>query len=166
MRAAAALLALLVGAADASAQSVTDKVDRFSGDRSVKYQGPDNFGQRQPKVSAAVFTKNRQNDGYILLAVSTYSGSKISGWRYLECNRVNWLLDGKPFDLGTATHRGDATTTGTIEHLILHATPTQMGEIGRASSVEFRICTDEFSLTSDDIAGIRQVAEKFVPSAP
>lgn len=86
-------------------------------------------------------------------------------WRYMECNKTNWLLDGKPYNLEGGQHQGNVATGFVLERIVWNLPQTAnssgpLGDIARAKSVEYRICNDEYKLTAAELADLRSYIKK------
>lgn len=151
----------LVSACAANAQDVTDELDRFTGVREITYKSSSKIQLGVPYVFASAKIKDEVTVFNVTFLVGSFRGrNDVSGWKYLRCHRVNWLVDGVPLEVGETKHDGQVTRGGVNEIIQQPLTLEQMKKLGSASSVEYRICNDEFRLSADEIAGIASVASR------
>jgi hypothetical protein len=122
-----------------------------------------------------MYLSGTNNDGADLEAsVSKFPGSGQSfnldfysrspSGKYSSCHRTNWLVDGKEFEMPSPSY--DSTTSNGagfffvnehIDHLFIMPN-YRVGKLVNASSIEFRICLDEFKLTDEQINALRDLA--------
>lgn len=144
----------------AMAQNVSDKVDRFTGNRDISYVkdvgGNTKFGVPIP----GFFVSRGEKDvSGIRFMISPELGRYASqSAQFIGCRNVDWLIDGKPVKFGAVVHDMRRYDQLLVEFVVQSATIEQIAQIGAASQVEFRICGKEGSLDSQDIAAARQVA--------
>ncbi len=83
------------------------------------------------------------------------------GWRYLECNHINWLLDDKPFkQFHGAKHSGQVLSGGHVaEYITQYFTKQEFLDLTEAKKVRGRLCNTEFSLTPEQITAFHSLAE-------
>lgn len=160
MRFACLALAVL-SCAPCAAQVVTDSVDRFTGVRVIAYTAP---AEKRPDLLKPSFTvKASVKDGKFVSLVSLLFASisnprRGTSWRYLSCHQVNWLADGKPVVSREAKHNGDVVRGGVIEFVSQELPLASLKQIGDAQTVEYRVCRDVYTLSSQDIEAVGQVA--------
>ena len=145
-------VSLCILPATAAAQ-VKDSVDRFTGKSSLTYASEERIrtGGRPHIMLTAIQSKG----GF--KALLFFSSSR--GWRYLDCQRVNWLADGVPLETGPTEHDGRVGNGGSvIEHIDQFLSKEQVATLGRAQKAELRVCTDEYSLTEKEKSGFRAIS--------
>lgn len=156
----AALLATV--AAAGHAQNVTDKIDRFTGEREIAYTS----SARPTGLAHPIFTLKggvgRPDSGFVvqLVFASIHDRRRGSAWRFLRCHTMDWLVDGQPVALGPVVHRGDVMRGGVMEFITQQIDEADIARIGRAQQVEFRVCGEEFALHPEEIRAFQIVAEK------
>ena len=153
-------------ASSASAQHVTDEIDRFTGDRKIAYTAAGVKHPGQPIVTLKTFTLNGDtlvmaNFGIFPPPTGRYG---VQRFAYNQCHEVNWLADGKPVAMGQVTYSFQRINTSLVEIISQHIPIEKLREIGSAMLVEYRICNSEFWLTQTDLAAARIIAEKLAAS--
>ncbi|WP_338546837.1 hypothetical protein V6W80_09935 [Pseudomonas benzopyrenica] len=149
--AAAAIFAFSVGAA--SAASIQDKTDRFTGVRSVSYSAlPKKDGYT---VSlAAYYGKDDRTPTYVM-EILTWSNE----WRYLDCNSDAWLLDGNREESLEAKYDHSMAGGATVERFVYRPSRETLEKLASAKVAEYKVCNDEQVVSKADMAGIRQVLD-------
>lgn len=152
-------LALMLPAV-AFGQSVSDKIDRFTGKREISYLksvGSDvKFGVPIPGFFV---TKGEKEISGIRFMISPEPGRYAAqSAQFIGCKNVDWLIDGRPVRLGLVVHDLRRFDRLLVEFVVQEASVEQIGEIGAAREVEFRICGKEGRLDNQDIAAAREVA--------
>lgn len=151
----------IVTACSVYAQEVTDEVDRFTGVREITYKSSAKIQLGVPYVFASAKTKDAVTVFNVTFLIGSFRGrNDVTGWKYLRCHRVNWLVDGTPLQTDETMHNGQVARGGVNEIIQQPLTLGQMQKLGSASTVEYRICNDEFQLSADEIAGIGLVAAR------
>src|SRR5690348_9688350 len=78
---------------------MTDAVDKFTGKREIRYtySPTSNRDLHNPTfmLSATIDPDGKQSFEVALVFSSLLLGNR-SGWRYLSCHNVDWLIDDKP----------------------------------------------------------------------
>lgn len=146
---------LMAVAVEASAQFKTE-TDRFTGKTTIGYSGK-SFGvpgAGQFRISTYTVKAQDEPETHFMFLIRTGSG-----WRYLRCDSVNWLLDGKPFDLPKPDFQRDTMRGGVIEGMIFYFSKEKLAQMAAASSLEVKVCNDELAFPPEDLAGLRQVYE-------
>lgn len=154
------LAILTLGLPGSALAQVTDENDRFTGERKIKYESQTKYPLGQPSRHARIIVKGGSATGAATFIIGNMADRRTgTAWKYLRCNRVDWLINGAPADFGEAIHSGQVVRGGVIEIISVPMSPDQIERIGSAATVEFRICNDEYQLSAEDIAGFRRVAE-------
>jgi hypothetical protein len=83
-------------------------------------------------------------------------------WRFLRCQTVDWLIDGKPAT-SKAQHVGAAIRNGVSETVIFSLDPALLANITESSNVEYRLCNTEFTLNT---AMTRELSKRLVTELP
>jgi hypothetical protein len=141
---------LALATAPALAQKFTDETDRFTGVRSIDYQ--DAVSLDSASVSSYVKVGAGKEEFFSIISI--YSDDS---WQYLRCRSTHWLADGQPLKMADAVHDGTAMRGGVVEHLIQRMTKQQMQALAKATTVEFKICNDEYRLSPAQHDGLRKV---------
>lgn len=149
-------------ARDESRGVVRSSTDRFTGTTTYEYRG---IGERpiasgrSPglEFQAQAFVKSSAGDDRITASIFiSYFGR---GWRYLRCQNLNWLVDGRPVELSKPNAVNDVMYGGRVAEIIVQSlTIEQLAMLGRANSVEFKLCNDEVALRQEDIAAMAEIA--------
>lgn len=157
-----ALFALVAFSVPVLAQNVSDEIDRFTGQREITYST-----STKPRLGVPHLFILSQSGGSkapvhaIRFMISPVPGRHaIQSAQFIGCRTIDWLIDGQPAQFGTVVHdlhRADLTL---IEMVVQAVTPEQLAKIGRASSVEYRICGTEGTFSPEDIAAAGVVAAK------
>lgn len=167
------LLAIaLASVAPARARTVSDDTDRISGERTIAYIAD---GSRD--LARPVFTFNASSvggeftSGVNLAFVSGGDGASPAGPRFAACHDIEWFVDGAPLAAGRASHRDRVIDGETIEMIDQEVTSSWVTAIGRAQTVRYRVCRDEFALSPNDIDAFSVIASKLTspvisPAAP
>lgn len=151
-------LTLALWSANTAAQTFEDSIDRFTGKRGIKYVAKPKM--TAPTVSTFVNVLDGEANSNLLITVFGFSRAGGS-WKYLQCNQTHWLVDGNPFPTQGVIHRGKVIRGGVIEHLGQPLTLEQLDALAAATTIEFKICNDEFVMSKEDQEGLRQVAAAF-----
>lgn len=137
------------------------QVDRFKPEP-LEYNSPEPERHHVPGLYASIdvdsdpplpiqvlFTYNQPNGRY---------GS--STWKYTFCNTVDWLVDGRPTRLAPIKYSQMELPDRRIEFFSQPVTLEQLKALGKAKKIEYRICKDEHEISSEDIAGLLDLAER------
>lgn len=144
----------------AAIAQIKDSVDRFTGERSLTYSSEERI--RTGGRPHIILTEAPSKGGFTALLF--FSSSR--GWRYLNCHRVNWLVDGVPLETGSTEHDGRVGNGGSvIEHVDQFLSKEQVAALGVAQKAELRVCSDEYSLTEKEKSGFRAMSATPASSA-
>jgi hypothetical protein len=82
-------------------------------------------------------------------------------WKYLKCNGLRFLIDGKPLDAGAVRHEGKTSTSDVVglqlaETVYFAPTREVLEAIAQAGKVEGQLCLSEFELDQAERTSIRQ----------
>jgi len=149
------LTAMAMAATTASASDVEIKTDRFTGKTTaslVSSKAVDTTGvYLQP---ATVFAVNRYKnpDGYSVQVA--FVGNR---WRYLQCNKTYWLVDGKPYPMPAPGIVNQTLRGGVSEFFGFDLTAEQMNDLAQAKTIEFKVCADEYKLKDRGMLDIREI---------
>lgn len=161
-----ALLLLVAVPALALSQVVEDKMDRFTGERELKYSEASDKPIGTPSFNmSATLSPSNQRISVTFIVANVADRRVASAWKYLRCHDVNWLLDGKAFSLGASVHSGQVVRGGVIELVTQVVTREQLEQMAAADGIEYRICNDEYRLSQFDLTAIRSISKK-VGEAP
>lgn len=142
------LVIAMLAACAGQVGTVTTEHDRFSGSTTAKLEGMTvTAGGEFLALSFAA------QDGVLSVSLLRMG----SGWRYLKCHRLDWLIDGEPARIPHTRHDGSVMPTGDVQELVYGAFPQDAAKrMAEALTVEGRLCRDEFKLTT---AQVEQVLE-------
>lgn len=155
------LAACLAVTLSAMAQNVTDEVDRFSGQRKLGYVGQTG-GLGQPTVTMFAHIGGKVPLNGIRFMVAPPPTGRYASQRlqYTGCNKIEWLVDGKPLELGMVVKDVQRYDRLLVEFVTQEASTEQLETIGRAQTVEYRICgVTEGTFSVTDIAAAKGMAE-------
>lgn len=123
----------------------------------MTYRGSPSKGGNRPAFIVGGVASKEKSEAFIMLATSTFL-SRYSGWRYLNCHSVNWLVDKQPIALPSADHRGNVNNGTLLEFISIKLSGSELARLAVGDYVEYRICNDEFALMPDDLDGLKRVA--------
>lgn len=156
------LLAIaLAGAVPVCARTVSDDTDRISGERTVAYTADGSTDLARPVFTFNASFAGADSSSMIRLAfVSRSEAGGIPAPRFAACHGIEWFVDGKPLATGTASHRGSVIDGEMIELIDQDVTLDWVAAVGGAQAVRYRVCRDEYALTSGDINAFGVIAAK------
>ena len=153
-------LALAI-AAPASAQSVNESFDRVSGERTIAYTADGSMDAAKPVFTfEAAFTRDASSAVISLAFVSGGDGEGAPAPRFAACHGIAWLVDGRPLAVAPASHRGRVVDGEMIELVEQDVTLEWAIALSSAQDVRYRVCRDEYALTSRDIEAFGRIAAK------
>lgn len=161
MRSTILFLFALAFCTTATAQKITDAVDRFTGERKLVYSAtipPGRIDLSKPAFTLRAVVKDGVSKVGATFLFASVSNRQGSSWRYLRCHNIDWLVDGKPVTMGETLHQGDVVRGGVMETIGQFVPTEAVAKIGMAQRVEYRVCQDEFYLTGEDIAAFKEFA--------
>jgi len=162
----------------------------------------DRFDQRTSVILTVGLGPRVDSAKIQLVAIGGYEGSKApqdnqspvllglrftnKTWEYLRCHHVAWLVDGWPIPTPDFEHNGSVGEGYVIETVRGHVEPEVARALANAkTSIEFKICNDEFkvgksgidefrsfmtrlgySLSAQDEATTSKLPEPVAPHAP
>jgi hypothetical protein len=153
------VLAVLI-ALPASA-TISDQVDRFTGKRQITYIAPSKAEFAKPKLFSIKATVGDINAVTFMYTPGLGRYAIQEGVRFIGCQKIDWLVDGQPVNLGMVVH--DHFRSGRIisELLIQKVSTEQLAAIGEATAVEYRLCgAVEGALSPQDISAAKEIAAK------
>ena len=156
------LLAVLAGTAlPVSGQTVGVNFDRGSGERTFEYTADGSRDTRRPVLTFnANFSGDDAWSGVTLAFVSAGDESGTPASRFAGCHDVAWTVDGQPLAASRASHQGNVIDGELIELVVQQVTPEWVAAISTAQSVRYRVCRDEYTLTTGDIQAFGMIAAK------
>ncbi len=95
-----------------------------------------------------------------LVAIFDVNSVSHDGWRYLDCHRLNMLVDGVPLAIPEAEHRGTVGRTYVLEHVWVPLTVEVLERLANAEVVRFRVCTSAFTMPSGFGAALRDLRSR------
>jgi hypothetical protein len=136
----------------AFAGQLTEKVDRFNGSKQVAWESFSDPGRGYSLNVYAHYAdaKDAKPYGYYALLVPPFGASSFS-----DCHHNQWLVDGKP----ARNLNGIYESMGSSQTFRLELQRADLESIASASSVEFKICTSEGSISASDLAGVKKLVE-------
>lgn len=154
------------------ARTVNDDTDRTSGERTIAYTADGSTDLARPVFTFNASLAGDASSSAVNLAfVSRDEGGGVPAPRFAACHGIEWLVDGKPLAATPASHRGNVIDGEMIELVEQEVTPDWVVAIGKAQSVRYRVCRDEYALTAGDIGAFKVIAAKlkgatYSPSTP
>lgn len=160
MKARITLFFLMAGIAFSASGQYSVKEDRFTGDKTVTFKSntaitPNSTVIPYERHFIAIRSKTADNAEMN----SIFIIFKSRRWTYLRCAHMDWLVDGKPFKFNEVRTQFDTGTKSVTEGFILTADRAKLAQIASAKTVEMKVCNDEYVISSEAIAGTRQVVE-------
>ncbi|HEX7803617.1 MAG TPA: hypothetical protein VF471_12760 [Pseudoxanthomonas sp.] len=148
-------------AAPVSAQTVSDNLDRISGERTVAYTADGSMDTSMPVFTfEAVFIGDASSSAINLAFVSGNEGSGAAASRFSSCHNIDWFVDGRPLPAGPASYRGKVVDGEMIELIGQGVTPEWASAVGSAQDVRYRVCRKEYAFTHNDIEAFARIAAK------
>ena len=160
----------LVGAANIACMmspAVQIKHDKFRPDAdSVQLSVNDAFSVKQD-VSDILFSSEFPHFNLWMMArppaggvVDTsvrvmLSSTSRSGWKYLKCHSLSFLVDGQPYSVAGEKHDGNVGTGYVSEHISFDVPRALVEDMGRGRVVEGQLCNTEFTFTPNTLGHVR-----------
>jgi hypothetical protein len=160
----------LVGAANIACMmspAVQIKQDRFRPDAdSVQLDVNDAFSVKQD-VSDILFSSEFPHFDLWMMARPPVGGvadtsvrvmlssTSRSGWKYLKCHHLSFLVDGRPYSVEGEKHDGNVGTGYVSEHISFDVPRALVDEMGRGRVVEGKLCNTEFAFTPNTLGHVR-----------
>jgi hypothetical protein len=162
-----ALLAIaLAMAAPVCAQTVSDNLDRISGERTVAYTADGSMDTSMPVFTfEAILVGDASLSTISLAFVSVDEGSGASAPRFSACHDIDWRVDGQPLPAGPTSYRGKVVDGEMIELIGQDVTPQWASAVGSAQDVRYRVCRNEYAFTRSDIEAFARIAAKLKVAA-
>lgn len=88
-----------------------------------------------------------------------------SEWRFLECHTVDVLADGKPVEVGEATHEGKVVDGGVLELVVVPLTRPALDVLSTATMIELQVCREEFVLRPEGAARFKAMLDETYSSS-
>jgi hypothetical protein len=154
------LLALIVpiaAKAEDTAYRFEETYDRFEDRTTLRLELGDIIKGGNYKVDLTLFRFDKgrlRTKGRVELKFLCDSSD---GWRYLRHHPLDLLVDGKRWSF-QPTHDGTVGQGYVLEHIWAHLTEAQLADLAAAKSVEGRLGINEFALSRDQLAAIREFA--------
>lgn len=87
--------------------------------------------------------------------------SKSENWEYLQFGHdLDFLVDGERMSIGTLDHDGSVGEGYVLEFMAAHISVSQFLRLANAKTIEGKLSTTEFSLSSDQIETIKDFASR------
>lgn len=155
MRIASFAIALAV-AAPVSAQTISENLDRISGERTVAYTADGSMDASMPVFTfEAVFVGETSSSSINLAFVSNSAGS-----RFAACHSIEWFADGRAVPASPPSYRGEVVDGELIELIDQNVTAQWASAVGSAQDVRYRVCRKEYVFTHNDIEAFARIAAK------
>jgi hypothetical protein len=133
--------------------------DRFSNRTTVRTKPK--AVERTPSILILGSYEGGQPVTSIVLATSA------ENWRYRQCHQTQWLVDDQPFPLPQPKHGGSVGAGYVAEYVMIHHVPLKkIEQLAQAKKVEFKICNDEYTATTEEVKDFGIFLSKFQASAP
>lgn len=116
-----------------------------------------------PDASASAFFATPGKTPKMPGAVAISFVSRSVNWKYLRCRTLRLLVDGKRMNPAVVFRDSDVLTGGVVEELVAILTVPQFTAIANSKTLEGQLCTDEFSFSTQQIAGFRALADEMGP---
>ncbi|MHA6235224.1 hypothetical protein [Pseudomonas fluorescens group sp. PF-69] len=143
----------LVFALNAQAGALLDKTDRFTGNRSVRWNSLPAQSEGWGFSSYAFYPKGYEKPYAYGLSLLTWA----ERWQFLDCHHINWLIDGEPASDLKFEYSHEMAGSATTERFDMRADRPTLERLASAKLVEFSVCGKEDKISDIDLAGIRQV---------
>jgi hypothetical protein len=140
---------------DTSRSDIEAVKDRFTGVTRYRTRSAPVLGSTSVQTVVSV-----SNGAFAAQLLLVYGTSSSEGWKYLKCHYLNWMLDGTPIEVPSATHDGQVGNTVLVEQLNQRLDRAQLRRFASARSVEYKICNDEYSMSADELSGLRQLVHQ------
>ncbi|MEO8366571.1 MAG: hypothetical protein ABI538_10230 [Pseudoxanthomonas sp.] len=151
----------LAGAAPACAQTINDTTDRISGERTIDYTADGNRDTSRPVVTFNASVSGDTSANRISLVFASGSGEAgIPRARFASCHGIDWIVDGQPLVAASASHRARVFDGELIEMIDQDVSASWVAAIAAARNVRYRVCRDDYSLTTSDINAFGRIAAK------
>lgn len=160
MRVASFAMALAI-AAPVSAQTVNETFDRISGERTVAYTADGSMDTARPVLTFEASFIGDAASSVIRLAFVSAGG----GARFSACHGIGWWVDGQSLPAGPESYRGSVVDGEMIELIDQTVTAQWTAAIGNAQEVRYRVCRNDYALTSRDIEAFARIAAKLKGAA-
>ncbi|MCW9733740.1 hypothetical protein L5B97_09760 [Avibacterium sp. 20-15] len=132
------------------------EIDKFTGDKKAYWSKSYYDSVSLDKFFAVSVLKGQKVNANLISLIRTGKD-----WKYLKCHTTNWLVNGKPIQPLKNTISTDVkrNPVQVVESIDVVFTNKDMKKFGTASSVEYRVCNDEFKFTSEELKGLKRVIE-------
>lgn len=162
------VVAIALASQPVFAQNVTQEADRFTGQTKLDYTnaGKAVLGVAKVSIFAKVGGKTPITGVRFMIAPRPTGRYGRQDMPYVGCRKIEWLVDGKPMDLGMVVYDYIRVDPGRIDVLTQEVSDDALAEIGAASTVEYRLCgVTQGQFDATDIAAARQIAAR-IKGAP
>jgi hypothetical protein len=154
------LVSVMLIAIPASA-ATSDQVDKFTGKRQITYVAPSKAEFAKPRLFSIKAVVGDINAVTFMYTPGLGRYAIQENMRFIGCQKIDWLIDGQPVQFGMVVHDYFRSDRITSELLIQKVSTEQLASIGKAASVEYRLCgAVEGSLSPEDIAAAKEIAAK------
>jgi hypothetical protein len=133
------------------------KTDRFTGE--TTYSTPPIAHAKDNPLDPWAFIT--VSDGKVMPSFSLVINGSFPRWKYIECNNIHWLLDGKPVQFPPVEysreilHGRRMRVMESFSYLLLPI--EKLKAIASASVVEYKICNDEYKFDKTTLSNFREL---------
>lgn len=134
---------------------ITKKVDEFDGTitYSAKSMAIGRSGALDFFPTISIVPNTRPSILFILMA-------KNETWQYLDCHRVDILVNGKPVRPDKVAHNADVRGWGVTEFITAFMNSASFSQITEAQTVKGRVCNDIFELSQDHLNVLKALGKE------
>ncbi|RRD90425.1 hypothetical protein [Conchiformibius steedae] len=141
------------------------KFDKFTGGKKVAWS---KFHYSNLDLAGKSFDKNfaittNPKTGKWISSIILMMPSK--NHRYLKCHNTDWLVDGKAIKPIAVLYDSEIRRRPTVhahEVLTIGFNKESMEALSKASTIEYRVCNDEHTMTDEERSGLKRVYDEAV----
>ena len=154
------IVAMTIGAS-LRAQTVSDHVDRISGERTIAYTADGSTDSTRPMVTFQAGFQGEVALPVIHMAfVAGDEGGGVPSARFGRCHGVEWFADGQSLQTAPASYRGRVVDGEMVEMIEQQVGVDWVSSVATAQAVRFRVCRDEYALSARDLEAFGRIAAK------
>lgn len=136
-----------------SVGEVETEDDRYTGDRFVDLGGMTLWSSQSDGELTLI--ASRDVPGFLLRVHAVRRE-----WRWLECARVDVLVDGKPMPSMSSQHVGRVNRSGVVDAVQADYSAEDLVRLEVAVALDIRVCRDEFVIRGERMKTIREFARR------